>query len=84
MGGQERYFPRLAVPISITVSQLLKLGLQILFFLGFMVYFGLRGAEFSPNWAVCLLPVLILIIAVLVAVHRSSRRRHYISHASDA
>ena len=59
------YFPRLAVPVSIIISQLLRLGIQIAFFLCFLAYFGVRGAHISPNWTIALLPVLILIMAAL-------------------
>jgi len=59
------YFPRLAVPLSIVISQLLTLVLQIAFFLAFLAYFGVKGADISPNWTMALLPVLILIMAGL-------------------
>ena len=59
------YFPRLAVPVAVTISQLMKLGLQVLFFLAFLVYFVVRGEPARPNWACLLLPVLILIMAAL-------------------
>jgi lipopolysaccharide transport system permease protein len=59
------YFPRLVAPISVTISQLLKLGLQILFFLGFLAYFAQRGANVGLTLTAWLLPVLVLIMACL-------------------
>ena len=59
------YFPRLAVPVAITISQLMKVALQIVLFLGFLGYFALRGAAVHLTWAAFLLPVLILIMATM-------------------
>lgn len=60
------YFPRLTVPVSITISQLLKLGLQFLFFMGFFAYYVFfMGVEVHLTWAALLLPVLVLIMAAL-------------------
>jgi len=57
------YFPRLAVPLSISISHLLKFGLQVLFFLGFWVYFAATGADIRFTSAVLLFPLLVLIMA---------------------
>lgn len=57
------YFPRLAVPLSITLSMLLKFGLQVLFFLCFWIYFALTGAAIRFTWAAWLFPLLVLIMA---------------------
>lgn len=57
------YFPRLAVPLSIALSSLLKFGLQVLFFLCFWIYFALTGAEIRFTWAAWLFPLLVLIMA---------------------
>jgi len=59
------YFPRLTMPISIVISGLIQFGIQFLFLLGFMVYFAIVGADFSPNIYVLLIPVLIFIMAGL-------------------
>jgi lipopolysaccharide transport system permease protein len=59
------YFPRLVVPISLTISNLLKFLLQFLTFLIFYFYYVYTG-EFSfiqANATLLFLPVLILIIA---------------------
>jgi lipopolysaccharide transport system permease protein len=59
------YFPRLAVPISIVISNLIKFGIQLGLFLGFYVYFLARGTAIHPTSALLLLPVLVLLMAGL-------------------
>jgi lipopolysaccharide transport system permease protein len=59
------YFPRLAVPISILISNLVAFGIQFLFFLAFTVYFWATGSGIRPNVAILLLPILLLIMAGL-------------------
>jgi lipopolysaccharide transport system permease protein len=57
------YFPRLAVPVSILISNLVTFGIQYILFLGFLVYFWLTGAEVRPNLWVLLTPYLLLLMA---------------------
>ena len=59
------YFPRLAVPVSILISNLIAFVIQFGFFLAFMGYFALQGTQLHPNWWILLTPVLILIMAGL-------------------
>ena len=59
------YFPRLTVPISIVISNLITFGIQFLLLMAFMLYFGLRGASIHPNLYVLLIPFLILLMAGL-------------------
>jgi len=59
------YFPRLALPISTVISGLIQFFIQFLFLIAFMIYFGLTGAEFTPNIYVLIIPVLILLMAGL-------------------
>ncbi|MBL0175430.1 MAG: ABC transporter permease [Ignavibacteria bacterium] len=59
------YFPRLVVPISVVVTNLLTFGLQFLFFLGFLAYYGATGAHFSMNIYVLMTPVFLLMMAAL-------------------
>ncbi len=55
------------VPLSIVVSNLLKLGVQFLLFLGIWGFFLIRGADnLHPHWdALLLVPVLIVIMGFL-------------------
>jgi lipopolysaccharide transport system permease protein len=60
------YFPRMAVPISILLSNLITFAIQFTLFLVFVGYFFLRGAWIAPNWLwVALSPLLILMMAGL-------------------
>ncbi len=59
------YFPRLAVPVAGLLSRLIAFGLQFLFFLGFLAFFMLGGAEVSPNAWVLITPLLLIIMAAL-------------------
>ncbi len=60
------YFPRLAVPISILISNFITFGIQFALFLLFILFFAWRGADIAPNWWwVSLSPVLIMMMAGL-------------------
>ena len=57
------YFPRMVVPVSVVASQLIAFAIQFIFFLSVYALFWARGAPIQPNWAVALLPVLLLLMA---------------------
>lgn len=59
------YFPRLAIPVSIVISQIISFGIRMLVFLGFFAYFLASGSEINPSWLILLLPVLLFIMAGL-------------------
>lgn len=59
------YFPRLAVPISILISNLIAFAIQFGLFLVFVLYYWLVQGLVAPNWSVVLLPLYILIMAGL-------------------
>lgn len=59
------YFPRLAMPISIVISNLVSFVIQFVFLLGFLVYFILKGTDVMPGIEVLLIPFLVLLIAGL-------------------
>lgn len=59
------YFPRLAVPISILMSNFITFFIQFIFFLLFVAYFALIGAPVAPNWWILSFPILILMMAGL-------------------
>ncbi|MCJ7694349.1 MAG: ABC transporter permease [Anaerolineaceae bacterium] len=59
------YFPRLVTPISIIISNLITFAIQFLFFLAFLLYFFLRGADVKlTKWALAL-PILLILMAGL-------------------
>ena len=59
------YFPRVIMPMSITISNLLKFGIQLGVFIGFYVYYIIQGSTFGLNSHIFLLPVYIAIMALL-------------------
>ncbi|MDQ6812941.1 MAG: ABC transporter permease [Bacteroidota bacterium] len=59
------YFPRLIMPLSIVVSNLVRFGVQFLLFLIVMAIYAFKGASFHLTWAVFLFPVIVLLMAGL-------------------
>ncbi|MCL2326906.1 MAG: ABC transporter permease [Bacteroidetes bacterium] len=60
------YFPRLVVPLSITISNLVRFGIQFgIFLLIFLFYLFQPEYNIQPNWGIALLPLLILMTAGL-------------------
>jgi lipopolysaccharide transport system permease protein len=59
------YFPRLAVPISISITNLLTFGIQFLALLGFIAYFYFSGANIKPNIWIIATPLLLIQAAAL-------------------
>lgn len=59
------YFPRLAVPVSVVMSSLIKFGIQFGLFLGLMMFYWARGAALQPNAWLFLAPILVLEMAGL-------------------
>lgn len=58
------YFPRIILPLSIVVSNLLRFGVQMLLFLGMMIYYAVSGGNFQVTWAILLFPLLVLMMAL--------------------
>ena len=59
------YFPRMVVPISTVISNLLRFGIQVVLFVAFYLYYWMSGSDVAPNWAMLLMPLLILMLAGL-------------------
>ncbi|MGZ3884105.1 MAG: ABC transporter permease, partial [Bacteroidia bacterium] len=60
------YFPRLIVPLSVLVSNLIKLVLQMAIFFVAWVYFLSSSPSLHPNWQyIWLFPLLVLMMAGL-------------------
>jgi lipopolysaccharide transport system permease protein len=57
------YFPRLIVPISLVLSNLVKMGIQFLLFLAFWLYFYFKKEGMQFNSTVLLLPLLLVLMA---------------------
>jgi lipopolysaccharide transport system permease protein len=59
------YFPRLIVPVSIVISNLIKFGIQFFIFIVFYIFYYLQGAAVSLNPSVVFFPLLIILMGVL-------------------
>lgn len=59
------YFPRLVIPLSTVMSQLIKFGIQFLLLLVAMVYYGIKNNSFHFGVSWLLIPVLLLMMAAL-------------------
>lgn len=59
------YFPRLVMPISTVLSNLISFGIQFIFFLGFYFFFLFTGQGIQPNWYILMTPMLIIQLALL-------------------
>lgn len=59
------YFPRIVLPLSIIISNLIKFGIQLLIFIGFYLYFVIDGAEVAPTFQLIYFPFLVMLMAGL-------------------
>ncbi len=59
------YFPRVIMPLSITISNLVKFGIQLFIFVIFYIYFVFQGFELSPNLYLLLFPLYVIMMALL-------------------
>ncbi len=57
------YFPRLIMPLSIVVSNLVRFAVQLLLFFVVMGYYAMNGASFQVTWALALFPFVVLLMA---------------------
>lgn len=58
------YFPRLIVPLSVVMSNLIKLGVQVMLLFGFILYYIFNGHQLLNAYLV-LFPFYIIVIAFL-------------------
>ena len=59
------YFPRVIVPLSVTLSNLIKFGIQFFIFVCFYLYYVNSGASVSPNNLWFLFPVYVIMMGLL-------------------
>ena len=59
------YFPRIIMPMSVVVSNLLKFGIQFGILAAFYVYYVLNGSLIRPNIYFLTYPIVILCMALL-------------------
>ncbi len=60
------YFPRLIMPLSIVMSNLVKFGVQMILFMLMIAYYVIiKNENCIPNYYILLFPVLIILMAIL-------------------
>lgn len=59
------YFPRLTMPLSIVVSNLVRFGIQLGLFLLVWVYYLITTLAVHPNWTLVLIPLLVVLMGLL-------------------
>ena len=59
------YFPRLIMPLSIVVSNLVRFLVQLLLLVLMMFYFGMQGASFEVTYYIIFFPFLVVLMALL-------------------
>lgn len=59
------YFPRVIMPMSIVVSNLLKFGIQFLIFVSFYIYYVFSGFEVAFNFNILYLPILVFSMGLM-------------------
>lgn len=57
------YFPRLVMPITIVISNLMRFGVQFLLFIVVFFFYWYKG-EVTPNWWVLFTPIFILMMSL--------------------
>lgn len=59
------YFPRLIMPLSIVISNLLKFGIQFVIFIAFYIFYYFQGTDIKLNSLFLFFPLLIGLMGVL-------------------
>lgn len=59
------YFPRIIVPLSIVVSNLVKFGIQFLIFVAFYIYYVFNGMELQLSSITLFFPLLVVLMGFL-------------------
>jgi lipopolysaccharide transport system permease protein len=57
------YFPRLTIPISVVLSNMISFFIRFVVFLVFFGYYLITGVNIQPNWWVLSLPLLVVLMA---------------------
>lgn len=59
------YFPRMVLPLSTVMSNMVKFGIQFLLLLGVMIFYGIKNGSFHFGISWLLIPVLVIMMAGL-------------------
>ena len=57
------YFPRLSLCVTSNITSLINFIIQFAMFIGFLIYFILKGSSINPNLYILLTPVLLIIVS---------------------
>jgi lipopolysaccharide transport system permease protein len=57
------YFPRLIMPLSIVLSNLIRFGVQFILFIVVLLFVNIKGFSITPNAVALLFPLLIILVA---------------------
>ncbi len=59
------YFPRIVIPLSIVLSSMIRLGIQLMLFLiVWTYYYFFTDVEMHITWAIAMLPVLVVLMGL--------------------
>jgi lipopolysaccharide transport system permease protein len=59
------YFPRLIMPLSLVISNLVKFSVQLLLFVIMMAWYAIQENNIHPNLYILLFPVVIVLMAMM-------------------
>jgi len=59
------YFPRIIMPLSVVISNLLKFGIQFFIFVSFYLFYYFNGAAININGTTLFFPLLIILMGML-------------------
>jgi len=59
------YFPRLSIPVSVVISNLISFAIRLVMFLAFWGYFLVMDSEVQPNLWILILPAQVLMMAAM-------------------
>lgn len=59
------YFPRLVSPVSVIISSIVQLGIQLSLLFAFMIYYWIKGYDIELNGYIFYIPLLVINLALL-------------------
>jgi len=59
------YFPRLVIPVSVVISNLIAFAIQLLFFICFIIFYTYNGFSVNISWSLLIIPYFLLLMAAL-------------------
>jgi lipopolysaccharide transport system permease protein len=59
------YFPRLVIPLSSVLSNLVKFGIQLLLLIAVFIFYALKGMPVNTGISLLMIPILVLMMAAM-------------------